>query len=83
MAPTIALNATNTTIALNGDIGVIVTEIKPLLILILAIFVYSVFIFKFYRFLAERDIIKQHWHKKYAWEEKFVEKLIKTGFYAL
>lgn len=33
------------------------TAIKPLLIFIIAMVIYSIFIFKFYRFLAKRDLI--------------------------
>lgn len=35
-----------------------VDVLKPLAVLVVEIFIYSVFIFTFYRFLARRDIVK-------------------------
>lgn len=84
MAVNVTLNATQLAkAAVNADFSSMMGEIKPLLILILVIFIYSVFIFKFYRFLAEKDIIKQHWHKKFAWQESFLEKITKSTFFTL
>jgi len=83
MVGNITLNATNITTIFNSDLNTIVSEIKPLMILVIAIFIYSVFIFKFYRFLAEKDIIKKDWHRKYTWQESFFEKIMKTSFYIL
>ena len=39
------------------------TEIKPLVLLVLGVVIYSIFIFKFYRFLAKRDFLKLELHK--------------------
>ncbi len=44
------------------------SNIKPLVILIIGVVIYSIFIFKFYRFLAKRDILKLELHKH---SEKF------------
>ena len=79
------LNATiNQTVnaSLHTDLGSITSTIKPLLILILGIAIYSFFIYKFYRFLAERDILKLHWHKKYG-TEGVMQKFAKVFFYLL
>ena len=55
------------------DLGTTITIIKPLMLFVAAMVVYSIFIFKFYRFLAKKDIIEinlkrynsaQHWLSK-------------------
>lgn len=40
------------------DFNQIYAQLKPLVIFIVAMSVYSIFIFKFYRFLAKKDILK-------------------------
>lgn len=79
-----ALNVTlNQTVSSAGTgLTGFTTTIKPLLILIIGIAVYSFFVYKFYRFLAERDILKLHWHKKYG-TESFWEHFQKVFFYLL
>lgn len=83
MVANISLNATNVSTIMHTNTGQLITEIKPLIILTIGIFIYALFIFKFYRFLADKDIIKQHWHKKYGWKENIGKKTIKSIFYAI
>lgn len=83
MAVNITLNATNTSMILNAQTSAVFGELKPLILLTIGIFIYSFFIFKFYRFLADKDIIKQHWHKKYGWRESFIQSFVKGIFYTL
>lgn len=78
MVANLTLNMTNASAVLTSDMSTAIKEIKPLTILIIAIFIYSLFIFKFYRFLADKNIIKQRWHKKYEWEETIGKKIMKT-----
>ncbi len=42
----------------NFSLGEAITETKPLLIFIVGMAIYSVFVFKFYQFLARKDIFK-------------------------
>jgi len=56
------------------------SEIKPLLLIIFGILVYSFFIFKFYKFLATRDILKLELHKH---ARKFSSVLAKNFFHIL
>ncbi|MBN1175941.1 hypothetical protein JXA48_04830 [Candidatus Woesearchaeota archaeon] len=83
MAVNITLNATNATAILGTQTSHVFGELKPLILLTIGIFIYSFFIFKFYRFLADKDIIKRHWHKKYEWRESFLTTFMKGIFYTL
>ena len=76
------LNHTITTAA-SPQAAAAITTLKPLILLILGIAVYSLFIFKFYRFLASRDILKLRWHRQYGWHEGLLEKTLKTFLYLL
>lgn len=59
------LNQTINASALPTDIGAAFTLAKPLLIYIVGIVIYSLFIFKLYRFVAHRDILKLHLHSRF------------------
>ena len=69
--------------SLTGDISTILSHIKPLVLMILGIAIYGVVIFKFYRFLARRDLIELKWHHKYNWDEGFGKRLLKALLYIL
>lgn len=56
---------------------------KPLLFLVAGITLYCLFIFKFYRFLAKRDILQLKDEDFYQTYEGFSEKLIRMLFYIL
>jgi hypothetical protein len=49
----------------------------------LGIVVYSLFIFKFYHYLAKRDILVNHWNRNYDWHEGPAQKFFKTIFYLI
>ncbi|MBN1275391.1 hypothetical protein JXA12_03800 [Candidatus Woesearchaeota archaeon] len=83
MAPPLNLTGANLNDALATTLPEAFGTVKPLIFFVLGIAVYSFFIFKFYRFLAERDILKLKWHKKYSWHEGFLVKAAKTFFYLL
>lgn len=74
----------NSTIALLTSISVggFWTTVKPLLIIIAAIVIFSLFVFKFYRSLASPDILKLELHKH---AKKFggAEKLMHIIFYII
>jgi hypothetical protein len=57
--------------------------LKLLLFIIVGITVYSLFIFKFYRLLSERDILKLKLNKRYGWHEGFWQRTLKTLAYLL
>ncbi len=58
--------------------------IRPLVIFILAMSAYSIFIFKFYRFLAKKDIIELNLKKKYSRGNHYlVKKFFSIGLYIL
>lgn len=61
----------------------IFNTLKPLILFVLGIALYAFFIYKFYRFLAARDILKLKWHKQYDWHEGFIKKTIKVFFYLI
>lgn len=68
---------------MTGDMTSIIAHIKPLVLIILGIAIYGIIIFKFYRFLARRDILELKWHHRYDWQEGFGQRLVKTFFYIL
>lgn len=67
----------------NLSIEEAVASSKPLILFIIGMFLYSLFIFKFYRFLATRDIFKLNLaqYSKSKWET--LEDIIAFGFYIL
>ncbi|MGV8168590.1 MAG: hypothetical protein ACP5N3_00875 [Candidatus Nanoarchaeia archaeon] len=62
---------------------VILINVKPLALLALGIVIYAIFIFKFYKYLAKRDILMAGWNKKYDWNENTHHKISKIITYAL
>lgn len=68
---------------ISTDFATGVKIIKPLVLVIVGIVIYAFFIFKFYRFLAARDILKFNWHNKYGWTESFGRKIIKLFFFMI
>lgn len=79
-----ALNTSAVTGSLQtANLGTIAGTIKPLLITIAAIVIYSLAIFKFYRFLAERDILKLKLAKKRGAREGFFGQVITILSYLL
>ena len=67
--------------AFSQDWASIVALVKPLAFFILGITIYSFFIFKFYRYLAKKDLLNQHWHRSYGWNDGFFKRLVKSIFY--
>jgi hypothetical protein len=59
------------------------SSIKPLLFLVVGMTLYALFIFKFYRFLAKRDILQLKTEEFYKTYEGLSEKLVRIGFYVL
>ena len=92
-----ALNVTGLNGTLNGtlnqtiatatatatDTAQLFSTLKPLILFVLGIAIYAFFIFKFYRFLAARDILKLKWHKQYGWHEGFLKRTFKVFFYLI
>ncbi len=56
---------------------------RPLLWFILGIVIYAVFIFKFYRFLARKNVFQLHLHKYSASLEGSIEKFVRVFLYIL
>ena len=59
------------------------STIKPLAVFVLGMVIYSVFIFKFYRFLSRRDIIKLKLDKYAKGVGGFVENFLISIFYII
>ena len=57
--------------------------IKPLFLFVIGMVVYSVFVFKFYRFLAKKDIIKLDLKKYNTAKHSFLHKFIAVIFYII
>lgn len=61
--------------------------VKPLMLFIAGMAVYSIFIFEFYRFLATRDVfalnLQQYGHKKYSWLKKLISIILYITEYLL
>jgi len=57
--------------------------IKPLLVFIIGMTIYAIFVFKFYRFLARRDILQLETKGYYAEYEGFVKHTLRLLFYVL
>lgn len=57
--------------------------VKELLIFIIGIVIYSVFIFKFYRFVARKDIIKLNLNQYNNFKHPFLESISKGVLYVL
>ena len=70
-----------TSSAFSHDWVSIVSLIKPLALFILGITIYSFVIFKFYRYLAKKDLLNQHWHRTYEWNEGFARRTLKALIY--
>ncbi len=78
----------NTTINASIEFGSMTTQsivqtVKPLAFIIVAIAIYAVFIFNFYRFLAERDILKLKLSKTYEFKESFFHKFFRVTLYLI
>lgn len=58
-------------------------NVKPLLGFIIGMAIYGVFIFKFYRFLAKRDVLELETHKYYEDYEGLLKKMLRSLFYVL
>lgn len=56
---------------------------RPLLLFIIGVTIYSIFIFKFYKFLARRDILKLKTDKYYDAYEGAAKKMLRSFFYVL
>jgi len=56
---------------------------KPLIFFVVGIAIYAIFIFKFYKFLAKRDIIELKTNKYYAKYEGFLKHIARLIFYVL
>lgn len=56
---------------MNLDWNEIFNVMKPLVLFVVGMIVYSVFIFKFYRFLSRRDIFKLNLREKHGGVSKF------------
>ena len=56
---------------------------KPLLIFVLAMSVYAIFVFKFYRFLSRRDILQLNLDRHNHLRPRLLRKTISLGFYCL
>jgi len=61
----------------------IIVNVKPLAFLAIGIVIYFIFIFKFYKYLAQRDILMANWNHKYSWDEGHTKRFFKTLFYLL
>ena len=55
--------------------------IKPLMFFIIGITIYSLFIFKFYIFVAKRDVLELKLNRYSEAYEGFFEKIVKLFFY--
>lgn len=56
------------------DLATAVTTLKPLVLFMLGMVIYAVFIFKFYRFLAKKDIIEVDIHQYNTFAHPFLKK---------
>ena len=61
-----ALNLTRTALA-NFSLAEASTFLQPLILFVIGIAIYSIFIFKFYRFIASKNIFKLDLHKRGKW----------------
>jgi hypothetical protein len=66
-----------------GGVSSILLQAKPLLLYILGIVVYSLIVFKLYRFVAHRDILKLDLHTYDHGFRGFLEKLKKFLYYVI
>jgi len=57
--------------------------IKPLLLFIVGMTIYAIFVFKFYRFLSRRDILKLKTKEYYQAYEGFLKHTFRSIFYVL
>lgn len=57
--------------------------IKPLLLFIVGVVIYSLFVFKFYRFLAKRDLLKLNVRHYYEEKSGFIKAFLYSIFYTL
>jgi hypothetical protein len=58
-----------------------VSVLQPLIILILGIVIYSVFIFKFYRYMAKKDVLELNLKKYNEGKTGFIGAFLKVVFY--
>ena len=68
---------------LAGDLPTIFSQVKPLLIYMAGMVIYSIIVFKLYRFVAHRDILKLNLHTYDHGLRGFFEKLKKIIYYFL
>ncbi len=76
-------NVSVTDVVSNFSISNYISTITPLVIFILGISIYAFFVFKFYRFLARRDILKLKRGKYYEGLEGVIKKFFETILYVL
>jgi len=65
------------------DINQIYPILKPLLLFVLGMVVYSVFIFKFYRFVARKNIFKLNLSQYNTSQHPFLKKFVGAVFYVV
>ncbi|MFH1650051.1 MAG: hypothetical protein ABIA93_05875 [Candidatus Woesearchaeota archaeon] len=74
-------------VGINLDVTTATAVLKPLIIFIVGVVIYSIFIFKFYRFLARKDIfqlnLEKHEQEKGAGFKKFMDTLVYLFKYIL
>ena len=65
------------------DFAEAIEILTPLLIFVMAMSVYAIFVFKFYRFLSRRDILQMNLDKHNRARPRLVQKGISFAFYCL
>jgi len=60
-----------------------IVTLKPLTIFVFGMVVYSFFVFKFYRFLAKKDIFKLNLNRYNRVKHPFLEKILSVIFYII
>jgi len=76
------INMTNLTSA-SFSVAEAQSTIKPLVIMIIGVVIYAVFIFKFYRFLARKDVFKLNLNRYSKSFFGFIGKIFRMLFYIL
>jgi len=65
------------------SIGEYFSTIKPLLLFVIGMTIYAIFIFKFYRFLARKDVLQLKTKRFYAEYEGVMKRMFRSFFYVL
>ncbi len=75
------------TVLTNFSISEAYTILKPLILFIIGMVIYSIFVFKFYRFIARKEIFKlnlqQYNIESFAWLKKFLNVILYVVEYIL